>query len=101
MEFIAQNISKFSHKDKKKRNTACDILKKTMTSLMFENFKTCNFILCKVYYFVFKYIWYSLVQFTSAQKEILKNRMYRHFDQNLVYKMSFKISFNYHKPMLF
>lgn len=28
MEFIAQNISKFSHKDKKKRNTACDILKK-------------------------------------------------------------------------
>lgn len=54
MEFIAQNISKFTHKDKKKRNTACDILKKTMTSLMFENIKTCNFILCKVYHFVFK-----------------------------------------------
>lgn len=73
---------------------------------MFENFKTCNFILCKVNYFVFKYIWYSLVQWrTSAQmefiKEILKNRMYRHFDQNLVYKMSFKISFNYSKPKLF
>lgn len=28
MEFIAQNISIFSHKDKKKkRNTACEILK--------------------------------------------------------------------------
>lgn len=73
---------------------------------MFENFKTYNFILCKINYFVFKYIWYSLVQWrTSAQmefiKEILKNRMYRHFDQNLVYKMSFKISFNYSKPKLF